>query len=82
MGEVNVAELVATAIREAKEKYDREARCPGCGAPTQLVHVTRGYGHERWHEERPAWCTPCLNAKIRGARLRPCRCDDAGHDHG
>lgn len=77
----DVRELVRAALEEAQAKHDREARCPGCNAPTQIVKVCRGVGADRWYEEAPAWCHDCLNAKIRKARAGACSCSDPTHEH-
>lgn len=82
MNAVDVGEMVRSALEEAAAKYEREARCPGCNEPTQIVKVCRGVGADRWYEEAPAWCNTCLNAKIRTARAGECSCSDPAHPHG
>lgn len=57
------------------------AVCPGCGAPTEMLHLRYGSGASMVHEYHPSWCKPCLQAKVIAARSGVCACADPAHDH-
>lgn len=55
-----------------------EATCPGCGAPTEMLRLTRALGDD---EYGPAWCWPCIRANVRAARAGVCHCSQIEGEH-